>query len=251
VPISLYVSIEMVKVFVNMLVEKVWYSRSPLAVGTLSITIPKGPATRAVLAQDTKLEGLVGEQMRGCIARTSNLIENLGQIKYVFSDKTGTLTCNKMEFKNMSVNGKVYVSSGIEALQQRAQYELTSCVQFDNESLLEDYRRGDEFSALASLQMLVAHVLRQSSASAPSISTGMKLLELFRGQDEGLEQVISDIAQEFRAEASSVTEDMTLNALAAQLGAGYTKAVLPQVWSTPPCPALACEPDAPRSPRHA
>lgn len=34
--------------------------------------------------------------------QSSNLNEELGQIEYVFSDKTGTLTCNIMEFKKFS-----------------------------------------------------------------------------------------------------------------------------------------------------
>lgn len=42
------------------------------------------------------------------MARTSNLNEELGMIKYVLSDKTGTLTCNIMEFKRCSVGGNVY-----------------------------------------------------------------------------------------------------------------------------------------------
>jgi phospholipid-transporting ATPase len=42
------------------------------------------------------------------LARTSNLNEELGQIKYVFSDKTGTLTRNVMEYKRCSVAGQVY-----------------------------------------------------------------------------------------------------------------------------------------------
>ncbi|XP_042234185.1 probable phospholipid-transporting ATPase IA isoform X3 [Homarus americanus] len=42
------------------------------------------------------------------MARTSNLNEELGMIKYVLSDKTGTLTCNIMEFKRCSIGGTVY-----------------------------------------------------------------------------------------------------------------------------------------------
>jgi len=40
--------------------------------------------------------------------QSSSLNEELGQIDYVFSDKTGTLTQNLMEFKKLSVNGKPY-----------------------------------------------------------------------------------------------------------------------------------------------
>lgn len=39
---------------------------------------------------------------------SSNLNEDLGQIEYVFSDKTGTLTRNEMVFKKFCAGGKCY-----------------------------------------------------------------------------------------------------------------------------------------------
>ena len=48
-------------------------------------------------------------------ARTSNLNQDLGQIEYVFSDKTGTLTRNVMEFKQCAIGGRVYGTFEAEA----------------------------------------------------------------------------------------------------------------------------------------
>jgi phospholipid-translocating P-type ATPase (flippase) len=48
------------------------------------------------------------EKWRGAEAHTSSLNEGLGQIDYIFSDKTGTLTENKMELQYVTIDGTIY-----------------------------------------------------------------------------------------------------------------------------------------------
>lgn len=77
VPISLFVTVELVKYWHGILINDdldMYYDKTDT------------PAT----------------------CRTSSLVEELGMVEYVFSDKTGTLTCNMMEFKQSSIAGIQY-----------------------------------------------------------------------------------------------------------------------------------------------
>lgn len=50
-----------------------------------------------------------------CVPKTWNISDDLGQIEYIFSDKTGTLTQNVMEFQKCSIHGVTYGEAITEA----------------------------------------------------------------------------------------------------------------------------------------
>ncbi|XP_008782519.2 probable phospholipid-transporting ATPase 4 isoform X2 [Phoenix dactylifera] len=77
IPISLYVSIELVKFLQAMFINQDLY----------------------MYDEET---GIPAQ------ARTSNLNEELGQVDTILSDKTGTLTCNQMDFLKCSIAGVSY-----------------------------------------------------------------------------------------------------------------------------------------------
>ncbi|KAJ2950446.1 hypothetical protein O0L34_g8688 [Tuta absoluta] len=57
-------------------------------------------------------------------ARTSNLNEELGMVQYIFSDKTGTLTCNVMEFKKCSIAEIIYSKPNITSTENLEDHPL-------------------------------------------------------------------------------------------------------------------------------
>lgn len=66
-----------------------------------------------------------------CVPKTWNISDDLGQIEYIFSDKTGTLTQNVMEFKKCSVDGIAYGEGVTEAMLGAAKREGKDTSAFD------------------------------------------------------------------------------------------------------------------------
>ncbi|CAG9334297.1 unnamed protein product [Blepharisma stoltei] len=83
------------------------------------------------------------------IVKTTDLNEDLGQIEYIFTDKTGTLTENIMEFKKCYINGKSYGFIESQQSDRPTQLLYHPKFKFEDPQLLEDLQWDgkDEISA--------------------------------------------------------------------------------------------------------
>lgn len=114
IPISLIVTMEFVKVFQALLIQKDrqmrYYQKE--VVSALDDVDDNDHANDNVevdefgnpIMNTTRYETVE----KGASVRSVTLNEELGQIQHIFSDKTGTLTENKMEFSLCTVAGSVY-----------------------------------------------------------------------------------------------------------------------------------------------
>lgn len=80
---------------------------------SLIVTVETVKFVQALLmSRDYFMETLQPDGTRtGVVVQSSNLNEELGLIQYVFTDKTGTLTCNDMVFKKLLVGDVEYPSN--------------------------------------------------------------------------------------------------------------------------------------------
>ena len=76
--------------------------------------------------------------------QTSTLNEELGQVKFILTDKTGTLTMNNMTYKKMTIGDVVYDNIMIKAEKKDKFGEVTNCdFRYKDSQLEKDIHKGN------------------------------------------------------------------------------------------------------------
>uniref|UniRef100_A0A8C7PFI1 Phospholipid-transporting ATPase n=1 Tax=Oncorhynchus mykiss TaxID=8022 RepID=A0A8C7PFI1_ONCMY len=120
-----------------------------------------------IMWDDEMFDEELGERAQ---VNTSDLNEELGQVEYVFTDKTGTLTENNMEFIECCVDGYVYVPDESEELFFRALC-LCHTVQVKEEETVDGIKMGIHQNKATSFYI-------SSSPDEVALVEGMKRFEL-------------------------------------------------------------------------
>lgn len=122
-------------------------------------------------------------------AQSSNVLDELGRIEYIMTDKTGTLTCNQMNLKALMINGQIYknclspnssllckISANSESVQQFLELiSLCHTVMIDKRDGSLQASSPDELALLKGTKELgVAFVYRTSESVELEIFNGTK-----------------------------------------------------------------------------
>lgn len=134
-------------------------------------------------------------------SRTTTLNEELGQIQYIFSDKTGTLTQNIMAFNKCSINGRLYGDvydphgNPVEITQNTKKVDFSHNPWYEpkftfyDRKLLSDTQRGDEEHAYTKVRdkntlfLIDDRALGDSSRISLSKDKRLKIIIDHLGQD--------------------------------------------------------------------